>query len=661
MKGFSGVTLLVLVAVWMVLAEACKPAETTEPQRRIFHIEDYLPADCRAAVRTYIDSQKIRIHPERAVGTFRRLALKYPRDSAAFAVMKCYEGQAWDILRKSDSVLACYDDAGLYLEAHPELIDLRTMSYLFSGWAHYYKNNRLTANYYFNKAGNELEDTQYVKGDAGYIVSGYSPSSRVSLFTEIAGHAHDAGLQEQARHYIQRAMTTARGLNRRSPELLAQALVEAGLIYTQDNEPDSGAAFFDEAAPIIAQLRDTSLLVTYYDHLGEAFLATARYDSSLAAYQRLKEIQDSSSVIVFDMAEVAKGLAASYVGLGRAAEAREAISIAYPALYADTTTSLTDRQAFARTYLRYLLHNTAAAPVFDRFVSLSDSVFDRQRLNAISDMDAQYGLQKKEARIGMLNKENKTYSERVAAQQTMLIVSILIIALLGAGFALLQQFQRRKQLQAERNKAVLEQQLLRSQMEPHFIFNTISVLQSLVRKNERELSIKYLSKFARLLRISLENAREAFVPVSEEVEALQHYLSLQQIRFRDVFDYEIDTYEGYEDEAAGLLIPPMLLQPFVENAVQHGMVGMKDNEGLIRIIIRKEAQNLRFVIEDNGLDEGKARQKDPAKKNSVSTTITRERLALLSRQLHMPASLDVIRRPLSQGGGMRVTLLIPFQ
>ena len=84
-------------------------------------------------------------HPERAVGVFRRLALKYPRDSAVFALMKCYEGQAWDVLRVSDSMLSCYDDASLYVEAHPEMIDMRVMSYLYSGWAHYYNKNRLTA------------------------------------------------------------------------------------------------------------------------------------------------------------------------------------------------------------------------------------------------------------------------------------------------------------------------------------------------------------------------------------------------------------------------------------------------------------------------------------------------------------------------------------
>ncbi len=658
-KGLSALALLLFVAVWGF--GGCQPVQRNEPQRRVFHIEDYIPADCQKAIRTYIDSQQMRTHPERAVGAFRRLALKYPKDSAAFAAMKCYEGQAWDILRVSDSVLACYDDASLYLEAHPELIDMRAMSYLFSGWAHYYKNNRLTANYYFNKAGNELEDTQYVKGGSEYVVSGYSAPARVALFTEIAGNAQNAGLQEQARHYIQRALNAARQLDHDSPDLLAFALSEAGLIYTLAGEADSGVAFFGRAAPLIDQLQDTALLVTYFDRKAAAFLANHQYDSSLAAYQYMMRLQDSSTVEMFDKAEVAEGLAASYIGLGRPAEAKEAIAIARPVLYADTTTPLTERLAFSRTYLRYLLRGTLAASVFERFVAQSDSVFDRQRLNAISDMDAQYSLQKKEARINRLNKENKSYSERVAAQQALLIVSILIIALLAAMVALLQQFQRRRRLEAERNKAVLEQQLLRSQMEPHFIFNTLSVLQSLVRKDERELSIKYLSKFARLLRISLENAREALVPVSEEVEALQHYLSLQQIRFRNVFTYTIDTYEGYAEEAPDLLIPPMLLQPFVENAIHHGMAGMKDNMGCIRIGIYKESPSLlRFTIEDNGTDKGQ-RQKDPAKKSSLSTTITRERLSLLSRQSGIPASLDIVRREPDDGGGMLVTLIVPFQ
>ena len=133
------------------------------------------------------------------------------------------------------------------------------------------------------------------------------------------------------------------------------------------------------------------------------------------------------------------------------------------------------------------------------------------------------------------------------------------------------------------------------------------------------------------------------------------------MRFQNVFIYIINTYDGYEEEANGLLIPPMLLQPFVENAIQHGMTGMKDNAGRIRISILKEAKALRCTIEDNGTGDARTRQKDPAKKSSLSTTITRERLSLLSRQSGTPASLDITQRSQSGGCGMLVTLVIPFQ
>jgi tetratricopeptide (TPR) repeat protein len=620
-----------------------------------------LPADCREAIVYFIDSGKINRYPERAVGTFRRLALRNVKDSAAFAAMKCYEGQAWNILQKPDSMLSCFDAASPYLEAHPELIDLRTLSYLYSGCAHFYKKNRLTATYFFNKAGNELEDTEYVKGGTEFIVTGYSIRERVELFTKIATHAHNSGVHEQARHYIKSALNLSEQLAKSRPDLRASALMAAGLIYSQGHRTDSGDAYFRQAVPIIARLQDTALWMTYYDHRGEAYLTTHKYDSSLSSYLKLLDLQETTGSPPFEVAQTEEGIANSYLGLGRPKMARDAILRAKPELYDDTTAPVPERLSFAKSYLKYLTFASTGQPVFEGFVGLSDSVFDQARIEAINDMDAQYSLQKKEARIQKLNKENKEISERVKTQQILLVVFFLIIALLAAVLALLQQFQRRRRLQTERDKAVLEQRLLRSQMEPHFLFNTISVLQSLVRQNQRDQSIKYLSRFARLLRISLENAREEFVPLTVEIEALQYYLSLQQIRFRDVFRYEIHTYDGYGEEAEELRIPPMLLQPFVENAIQHGVSNMTNEEGFIKVTVQKVGRNLIFLIEDNGREQGVVRALNPEKKNSLSTTITRERLDLLSRQSGQPASLDVYRRLPAEGGGMVVRLVIPYQ
>lgn len=644
----------------MFILDACKPAAPPESAHPYVPVTR-LPADCRAAIATYIDSNKIEQNPERAVGTFFKLAARHRRDSAAFATMKVYEGQAWGVMRKPDEMLACFDTASTYLEAHPELIDLRTLSYLHSGWAHFYKKNRLTANYFFNKAGNELEDTEYVKGGAEFIVTGYSIRERVDLFTEIATHAISSGLQEHAKHYIGQALLLSQQLAESEPELRASALLAAGLIYSQGKRSEGGSKYFLEAVPIISRLADTSLWIKYYDYRGKAYLNRSNFDSSLVTYQKLLELQETDGRSPFEIAQTAEGIANSYLGLGKPELATEAILIARPQLFSDTTAPVPERLSFSKSYLRYLLYGGTAGNVFNRFMRLSDSLFDQQRLDAINDMDAQYSLQKKEARIQRLNKENKDYTERIRTQQILLIVFFLIIALLAAVLALLQQFTRRRRLQGERDKAVLEQRLLRSQMEPHFIFNTIAVLQSLVRQNQREQSIKYLSRFARLLRISLENAREELVPLTVEMEALQYYLSLQQIRFRNVFRYEIDTYEGYGEEAEELRIPPMLLQPFVENAIQHGVANMTNEEGFIKVTVLKEGKNLIFLIEDNGRELATSRPMVTEKKNSLSTTITRERLELLSRQSGLPASLDVIRRDSEEGGGMQVRLVIPFQ
>ncbi len=110
-------------------------------------------------------------------------------------------------------------------------------------------------------------------------------------------------------------------------------------------------------------------------------------------------------------------------------------------------------------------------------------------------------------------------------------------------------------------------------MEPHFIFNTLSALQSFIRFDEKEKSLKYISQFSKLLRSSLELSRQSYVPLNEELETIENYLSLQQMRFEYSFDYEIQRPKPIH-----LLYwsPQCLIQPFVENAIIHGMNNQKE-------------------------------------------------------------------------------------
>jgi sensor histidine kinase YesM len=173
-------------------------------------------------------------------------------------------------------------------------------------------------------------------------------------------------------------------------------------------------------------------------------------------------------------------------------------------------------------------------------------------------------------------------------------------------------------------------------MEPHFIFNTLSALQSFIRFDEKEKSIKYLSQFSKLLRSSLELSRQSYVPLNEELETIENYLSLQQMRFEYSFDYKISMPQT---DTSTLLIPPMLIQPSVENAIIHGM----DNhvaKGSISLVISLQKDHLLVKITDNGNKFGKT--KANAGHRSLSGTIAKERLEILAREHKMNANVELV-------------------
>lgn len=651
-----------LIAVSLALGiGGCKTDRRELPVKGRTVMDIKLPPDCDTAIRFYINGNGKQAAPEKAAKVLGDLARKYSfeKDSVLHAYMRCYEGQAWDALRNSDSIIACYESVLPYLEAHRDLIGMRVMAYLYIGWAHTYENHRLTASHYFNKAGNELEDTTYSSDGKYFYCSNYNQPARAVLSTEIAQYTEQNGLVEQSLNYIHNALVATKKMGDSMQGLQGYIYTEAGLIYAKAKRQDSSRLAFQQAFKLLEAAKDTEFLLVYYEQWGNAFLEIKQYDSALIAFSSGLEIRKKLGLEACGSLGSFEGMAEAYLGLNQTSKAEKMIQLVHKCTVGNSNISLPERQSISRLTLKCALANQGVGKDFNRFLGESDSLFDLQRINAISDMDAQYSLQKKNAVIGHLDKENEDFTQRVARQNTFLLVSILLIVLLAIFIAFLRLWQRRRQLTIERDKAVLAQQLLRSQMEPHFLFNTIAVLQSLIRKDEKDLSIKYLSQFARLLRISLENSRKSLVPLNEEVEALQNYLSLQQVRFQNVFSFEIQCFEGFDGQAEELLIPPMLLQPFVENAIQHGMRGKVNNEGMISIVIEKEGEMLRCIIADNG--DGKSASNEDFKKNSLSTVITRERLELLSKQSGRKAVLEIKPAAENDGKGTVVTITIPFQ
>ncbi len=223
-----------------------------------------------------------------------------------------------------------------------------------------------------------------------------------------------------------------------------------------------------------------------------------------------------------------------------------------------------------------------------------------------------------------------------------------------------------KNLHAKEAMLQTEQQLLRTQINPHFLFNSLATVQNFFLNNDTKNSVLYLGKFAKLMRQILENSRENLISLHSEIEMLENYLDLQKIRFSGNFDYTIvlaDNLDKYYTQ-----IPPMLAQPFVENALEHGF-SHKNEQGLLEISFKIEQENgeemLVLEILDNGVGLELSKElRSEAKKEykSLAITITQERLELLSKKFSKKCYLTIKNREntLQEVIGTHVKIFLPL-
>lgn len=206
---------------------------------------------------------------------------------------------------------------------------------------------------------------------------------------------------------------------------------------------------------------------------------------------------------------------------------------------------------------------------------------------------------------------------------------------------------RTERLRMERDLLALEQRALRLQMNPHFIFNTLNAIQGLIAREDPKSARQSLTRFSRLMREILQNSREEVITLEDEVATLRHYLELARFTHENCFDYSIDI----GDDLLELEIPPLLLQPFVENAIIHGL--LPQGGGLVRISAYRRDGSVELVIEDNGVGMNAAGGgREESGHHSAGLAVTRERLQVFAE------GAGSIRFETPNGGGTRVVIEI---
>jgi tetratricopeptide (TPR) repeat protein len=291
----------------------------------------------------------------------------------------------------------------------------------------------------------------------------------------------------------------------------------------------------------------------------------------------------------------------------------------------------------------------------ENLIQLKDSLQNIDLQEKLTDIETRYQTEKKEQQIDLLNRENELKNAQLKSQRMVLWGGILLVAFAGSLLFLIVR-QRRRQLQAKQNE--LEQKLLRSQMNPHFIFNSLGAIQSFMMKNDGRKAAFYLSSLSSLMRSILKNSREEWITLLEEKQTLENYLNLHQLRLGEKLSFTVSVASELEPES--LILPPMLIQPFVENAIIHGIEEIEGN-GLISVRFGKEKNQLLITVEDNGNGFETTEAKDGHV--SYALQIFKERVANLKKTSGSAISYRIdVREPSNkQNPGTSVTVTLPLK
>jgi len=309
-----------------------------------------------------------------------------------------------------------------------------------------------------------------------------------------------------------------------------------------------------------------------------------------------------------------------------------------------------------------------ASESYQRYVELVDELYIKKeqelsqakrfnrdiaiKQNRIISLESERNINESRYKLIDQNQQLIVKNDRV---QKWVIVSLIALAILLLFIAYILKKNIRQQKYANNQLALKS---LRSQMNPHFIFNALNSVNSFIAKSDERTANKYLSDFSQLMRSVLENSEEDFIPLSKEISLLEIYTKLEHFRFKDKFEYEITVDKNLQVDE--FLIPPMLLQPYVENAVWHGL-RYKKEKGMLQVAFaQKDSETLEITITDNGIGRKKSKEvktENQKKQQSKGMGNIKKRISILNEMYKDKVDV-VIEDVFDNGEGTCVKLII---
>jgi len=371
-------------------------------------------------------------------------------------------------------------------------------------------------------------------------------------------------------------------------------------------------------------LTDPLLIADAYFEFGTYLLETKQYEKAKKAFEKSLGSLPLESLIRPKIANTYRSLAT----------------------IASKTGNLAQAYQYQQKYTKWL-ENSPVWRSAARIEEMAAANLREERERLILNQQASIERAQKEREIIELQRDRQ------------LVTSVLFIFAIIFGVIIYMLRMQQVKIKQDQREAELSQTLLRTQMNPHFVFNAMSVIQSYIYENDPEKSSQFLVNFSRLMRLILENSPKEFIPIELEREILDKYLTAQKMRFENRFDYELTISDDLLFNKA--MVSPMITQPFIENAIEHGQLhSVKD--GKILVNISTENNELIIEIQDNGVGRKKsAATKKMNTHKSMAIDITRERIAILNKKYKFNGSLTISDLNPKNQTGTIVTLVLPLK
>ena len=478
----------------------------------------------------------------------------------------------------------------------------------------------------YNNIGNVLASMHYYTEANNCLYRSISIAEALDMkgkvaeaYSNLSGNFMELKNYKEGFNYSLKAVQIFDSLHNSST--IAQAYLNLGSCYYLTGNNDSAMFYFTKTLKIAEQNRDLAVEVVTLNSIGEIYHKKKSLQLAEDYFKRSLELATMMSSTV-DIQLANKNLADIYA----------------------------EKEDYKNAYKYYV-----------EAAKANDSLMNDENVKAMATLTSKFELKEKDEENKTLKTENDLQKLRLE-HKDIYIYGTAGAALLIIIIAFLLMRQARIKMRHEIFE--LEQKQLRAQMNPHFIFNCLNSIQHFVVQNDVLNANKYLTDFASLMRKTLELSEGGTITLHKEIDYLNNYLLLEQMRFGNKFIYEVSCDDSIE--ASSVEIPPMVVQPFVENAIRHGLRYLEGNTGILRINFTKHNDIIICEVDDNGIGRVKSQQLKTLSHieyQSRGMELTQKRLELISKVTNSDFKIEVTDKKDEQGNslGTKVTIKFPIQ